>query len=90
MKKETEPLEADTIQKGLTEKKTSEKEIYKISQTLGITKDEIKYAIKKRRYAILYAAVFVIASLVTGDYYFVGNHYNGGSILDFETMKWFL
>lgn len=90
MKEKINPLEADTIQKGLTETTTSENEIYKISQTLGITKEDMENTIKKRKYAILYAAVFVVASLVTGNYYFLGNHYNGGSIADFETLRWFL
>lgn len=90
MKNETKPLEADTIPQGLTETTSSENEIYKISQTLGITRDEIKCALKKRKYTILYAAMFVLAGLVTGNYYFLGNHYNSGSIADFETLRWFL
>jgi hypothetical protein len=90
MKEKTKPLDADTIQQGLTGTITSKNEIYKTSQTLGIKKDEIKCLIKKRKYTILYATVFIIAGLVTGNYYSIGSHYGGCSISDFDTLKWFL
>lgn len=84
------PNEAVTIQTGLTEKKINENEIYRISQVIGMTKNEIKNTLKKNRYKIAVAAVFAITCLVTGNFYFLGNHYSSGSIADFQMLRWFL
>ena len=88
--KKTYPNEADAIQTGLTEKKTNENEIYRISQAMGMTKNEIKNTLKKNRYTIAVAAVFAIACLVTGNFYYLGNHYGFGGMADFQALKWFL
>ena len=88
--KKNYPNEADAIQNGLTKKKTNEKEIYRISQAMGMTKNDIKSTLKKNRYTIAVAVVFVIAGLVSGNFYFIGNHYGTGSIADFQMLKWFL
>ena len=88
--KKNYPNEADAIRNGLTKKKTNENEIYRISQAMGITKSEIKNTLKKNRYTIAVTAVFALACLVTGNFYFLGNHYGFGSIEDFQMLRWFL
>ena len=90
MKQKKKQYKADTIPNGLTETKTSENEIYKISQTIGITKGDIKNSIKRRKYAIIGAVAFIIVALVSGNFYYLGNHYNSGSISDFQMLRWFL
>ncbi len=90
MKQKKNQYEAGAVLKGLTETKTSENEIYKISQTLGITKTDIKNSIKRRKYAILCAVAFVVVAAVSGNFYYIGNHYNSGSISDFQMLRWFL
>jgi hypothetical protein len=88
--KDTYISEANATQDGLTEKSTNENEIFRISQTLGVTKSDIKNTLKNKRYAIVTGAVFVIAAFVSGNLYFLGNHYASASMLDFEMFRWFL
>lgn len=66
-----------------------ENNIYKIGEKLGITEIEIKATLKKNRNKIITGALIIIAAIVASNNYFLGMHYGGVSIKDFDLFNRF-
>ena len=64
------------------------KNIYRIGQSLGITKKEISNTIKKRKKLVI-AATIAIGAITAATVAYLGTHYGGVSIEDFEIFKRF-
>jgi hypothetical protein len=66
-----------------------EETMYEIGEKLGITQTEIKATLKRNRYKIIARALVVVVSFLAGNYYFLGMHYIGVSIKDFDLFMRF-
>ena len=58
--------------------------IYKIGQKLGITENEITTTLKSNKYTIVSGILIAIISIFASNTYFLGMHYIGISIRDFD------
>lgn len=62
--------------------------LYKIGQNLGISKKDITNTIKKRKKLVI-AATIAIGAITAVTFAYLGTHYGGVSIEDFEIFKRF-
>ena len=61
--------------------------ISEISQRLGMTKNEIKYTLKRNRKLIIAGAIVFVAIAVLGNTLFLGQLYGGISLKDFKFLS---
>jgi len=63
--------------------------IYNIGKTLGISENEIQKTLKRNKNRILSGFLVAGMALIIGNRYFLGNHYVGASIQDFDFLMRF-
>lgn len=79
-------FQAGAVRTGLTKSKTRSQTLYKLGQNLGITQDDIKKTVRRKK-VIQTCAMIIVATVAAGYSYMLTSaplHYTGAGMKDFD------